>query len=294
VLAAVASLVLGLTAAALLATGSRARDALALAAAAATLAVPWVVPAERPLARALVALGAGWGVARILDLARGLVPGAGPLRRVAHALALVDTRWLAPAAREIDLRLLARSAGAAAVAAVAHGVATGALAAPGGGAAALALRWGAAAAFVLAVADALDGLVRAAFRAGGTALRTLHRAPLRAVTLREFWGRRWNRVVQAWLSEHAFVPVARRHGAAAGTLAAFGASAVLHAYLLLAALGPGAAAAWGTFFVIHGGLVLAEARLGVARWRPPLARAWTLGALAVTAPLFVEPMLRCL
>jgi hypothetical protein len=100
-------------------------------------------------------------------------------------------------------------------------------------------------------------------------------------------------VVQAWLAEHAFGPVARRHGPAAGTLAAFGASAILHAYLLLAALGPVAAAAWGAFFVLHAGLVLAEGRLGVARWRPALGRAWTFGTLAATAPLFLEPMLRC-
>jgi hypothetical protein len=292
--AALASCALGLAAAALLAEGSRARRALALAIAAATLGAPWLAPADHPLARALLALGAGWGLARILDLARGLLPRPGPLRRVLHAFALVDTRSFAVAPRALDLRLLAKFAVAAPVAAAALGLATGALSPPPPAPAGLALRWAAAAIFVLALADALDGLVRAAFRAGGVRLRTLHRAPLRATTLREFWGRRWNRVVQAWLSEHAFGPVARRHGPAAGTLAAFGASALLHAYLLVAALGPGAAATWAAFFLLHGGLVVAAARLGVARWPPALARAWTLGARAVTAPLFVEPMLRCL
>jgi hypothetical protein len=289
VLAALAAYALPLAAAALLAAGSPARRALGLAASAAGLAAPWLVPASFPLGRALVALGAAWGLARVVDLARGRVPGAGALRRVAHAFLLVDTRALVRAPRAVEPRLLGRAALAAAIAATALGLVdwSGTEPLP-------ALRWAAGAAFAVATAEALDALVRAAFRLAGYAVAPLQRAPLRSTSLREFWGRRWNRVAQGWLSEQVFAPVARRHGAAAGTLAAFGASAALHAYLLLAALGPGPAAAWAAFFALHGALVLGERRLGVAGWRPGLARAWTLSALAATAPLFVEPALRCL
>lgn len=288
VAAALAAYALALAAAASLAAGPPLRRALALAVGAAGLLAPWLVPARLPLGRAVVALGAVWGLARVVDLARGRLPAARALRRVAHAFALVDTRALVRAPRALDPRLLGKAALAATLAAAALGLVD----APGPGAG-LALRWAAAAVFVLALADALDGLVRGAFLLGGFAVPPLQRAPLRSASLREFWGRRWNRVVQGWLSEHAFAPVARRHGAAAGTLAAFGASAALHAYLLLAAAGPGPAATWAAFFALHGGLVLGERRLGVPRWRPALGRAWTLSALAATAPLFVEPMLRC-
>jgi hypothetical protein len=288
-LAALAAWALPLTAAALLAAGSPARRALGLAASAAGLVAPWLVPARFPLARALVALGAAWGLARVVDLARGRVPGASALRRAAHAFLLVDTRALARASRAVEPRLLGRAALAAAFAAVALSLVDRSGTEPPP-----VLRWAAAAAFAVATAEALDALVRAAFRLAGFTVAPLQRAPLRSISLREFWGRRWNRVSQGWLSEHVFAPVARRHGATAGTLATFGASAALHAYLLLAAVGPGPAAAWAAFFALHGALVLGERRLGVSRWRPGLARAWTLFALAATAPLFVEPMLRCL
>lgn len=289
VVAALAAYALPLAAAALLAAGSPARRALGLAVSAAGLVAPWLVPERFPLGRALVALGAAWGLARVVDLARGRVPEAGAVRRLAHAFLLVDTRTLVRAPRAVEPRLLGKAALAVAIAAAALGLvdASG----PGFGPA---LRWAAAAAFAVATADALDALVRAAFRVTGFTVAPLQRAPLRSTSLREFWGQRWNPVVQGWLSEHVFTPVERRHGATAGTLAAFGASAALHAYLLLAAAGPGPAAAWAVFFVLHGALVLGERRLGVSRWRPGLARAWTLSTLAATAPLFVEPMLRCL
>lgn len=289
VAAALAAYVLPLAVAALLAAGSPARRALGLAASAVGLVAPWLVPASFPLGRALIALGAVWGLARVVDLARGRVPEAGALRRAAHVFLLVDTRALVRAPRAVEPRLLGKAALAAAIAATALGLvdASGPDSHP-------ALRWAAAAAFVVATADALDGLVRASFRLAGFTVAPLQRAPFRSTSLREFWGRRWNRVVQGWLSEHVFTPVARRHGAAAGTSAAFGASAALHAYILLAAAGPGPAAAWAAFFALHGALVLAERRLGVSRWRPGLARAWTFSTLAASAPLFVEPMLRCL
>jgi hypothetical protein len=293
VLAALAAYVVAVAAAAWLASGPPARRALAVAVAAAGLAAPWFVPAHLPLERAVIALGGAWGVARVLDLARERLPRPGVLRRLVHVFAVVDTRTLAPRPRTIAWGLLAGTLVAALAAAAALAVSTASAADPDPGPSRLVLRWAAAVAFVLATAEALDRGVRVLFRLAGFEAGALQRAPLRSTTLREFWGRRWNRVVQAWLSEHAFGPVARRHGAGAGTAAAFGASALLHAYLLIAAAGAAAAATWAAFFAVQGALVLAEARLGVARWRPGAGRAWTLGTLLATAPLFVEPLLRC-
>jgi hypothetical protein len=52
------------------------------------------------------------------------------------------------------------------------------------------------------------------------------------------------------------------------------------------------AAACGAFFLAQPLLIAAERRLRVRRWPTAAGRAWTLGALAVTSPLVVEPVLR--
>jgi hypothetical protein len=50
----------------------------------------------------------------------------------------------------------------------------------------------------------------------------------------------------------------------------------------------------GAFFVIHGVVVVIEAKLGAARWPRAIGHVWTLGVFAITAPLFVEPLLQSL
>ena len=142
----------------------------------------------------------------------------------------------------------------------------------------------------------------------GFDLGPLHDAPILARSLSEFWSRRWNRSVHRWLDENAFRPtmriVLRRAGGVqrgpravrlamtAGVLAAFVASAMLHFVPVCVALDPAWAAVMGFFFLLQGALVALEERIGVARWPSPLARAWTLGVMYATAPLFVEPLLR--
>ena len=48
------------------------------------------------------------------------------------------------------------------------------------------------------------------------------------------------------------------------------------------------------FFLIQGVFVLCELPMGVARWRPALAHAWTVVAVLGCSPLFIEPLLRIL
>lgn len=153
--------------------------------------------------------------------------------------------------------------------------------------------------------DAAARLSEVALALLGIDLGTLHDAPILALSVTEFWGRRWNRSVHQWLDEIAFRPamrlVVRRRpksrgraslALATGVMAAFAASAFLHGVPILVVATAPYAAAMAAFFLIHGLVVVAEPRLGVARWSPPFARAWTLGVFAVTAPLFVEPLLR--
>jgi hypothetical protein len=142
--------------------------------------------------------------------------------------------------------------------------------------------------------DGTARLFESITRAIGVDVGPLHDAPILARTVGEFWSRRWNRSIHAWLNEFAFRPVAKRLGVAAGVFAAFGASALLHFVPLWVAYDVKSAAAMGAFFLIHGAVVVIEAKLGVARWPRALGHVWTLGIFAITAPLFVLPLLQSL
>ncbi len=109
-------------------------------------------------------------------------------------------------------------------------------------------------------------------------------------TLRELWGKRWNQAVGGWLRQHFHDPLRRRGHPALGIVAAFGASAVVHGYLILVSVGALWAACATLVFLLQVPLLAAERALKVEQWRPLAARAWTIGVLLVVLPLFMEPV----
>ncbi|KAL6650918.1 hypothetical protein ACP70R_009843 [Stipagrostis hirtigluma subsp. patula] len=126
--------------------------------------------------------------------------------------------------------------------------------------------------------------------------------PYLSASLRDFWGRRWNLSVPALLRQCVFRPVRARLGggrgaAAAGVLAAFLVSGIMHeAMFYYITLRPptGEAAA---FFALHGLCAVAEGWWAAhAGWpRPPrlLATPLTLAFVAVTGFwLFFPPITR--
>jgi hypothetical protein len=114
------------------------------------------------------------------------------------------------------------------------------------------------------------------------------------VTVSEFWGKRWNLAAGEFLRRCCFAPLAR-HGAVFAMSATFAVSAVSHGLLAFFALGRWKiAAAFGAFFLVQPLLIATERRLAVRRWRPEAGRAWTLTALAITSPMFIEPSLQFL
>ncbi|OEL32511.1 putative long-chain-alcohol O-fatty-acyltransferase 4 [Dichanthelium oligosanthes] len=121
--------------------------------------------------------------------------------------------------------------------------------------------------------------------------------PYLSASLRDFWGRRWNLSVPALLRQCVFRPVRARHGAAAGVLAAFAVSGLMHeAMFSYITLRPptGEAAA---FFGLHGACAVAEGWWAAhERWpRPPraLATPLTLAFVGVTGFwLFFPPITR--
>ena len=126
----------------------------------------------------------------------------------------------------------------------------------------------------------------------GYSLPLMHRTPIAARSVREFWGRRWNIITGAWFRAFIFWPLARRRFAGAGVLCCFVVSGALHAWPMFVGLGIVAALSTLTFFIIQGGVVLAESRLRIHTWPVSTARAWTLGILLASSPLYIDPCLR--
>jgi len=237
-----------------------------------------------PLLRGLLALASFWGAARILDLAR-MRGRLMPVQRAVFVVALVDTRNLRWSRPRLDLTAFTKPAVWLPIGLAALWVAARTHEHPP-------LRWTLGVLVVYALGEALEGLLRGILGLMGAETPPLHRDPIAARSLREFWGERWNLVVNRWLRTHCYLPMARRRRPALGLGLAFLTSAALHAWFIGVALGPAMAASMGLYFVIEGLLLLIEGPLGVARWPEPLGRLWMLAGTVLPSPLFVEPILR--
>lgn len=268
--------------AALITAGPPWRRALGLALATLLLPACLTVPGP-PLLQAVVALLAFWGVARVVDLARDPQPTT-PLGRMLFVVAIIDTRRLTPTAPRLDQRALLRLGVWIPLGLIALHTA---LLQPLGP-----LRWACGVLAMYALGETGDALFRGLLALLGARGPAIQRTPIAAVSLRDFWGERWNLVVNRWLREHFFLPWARRRRPGTGLVLAFLASAAIHAWFIAVAVGPRMAAWMGLYFVIQGALLLIEVPLRVARWPAPAAHAWTLSAILLPAPLFIEPMLR--
>ncbi len=154
------------------------------------------------------------------------------------------------------------------------------------------LRLAAGVALLYAIAELVFEGFGLCFLAAGYSLPPMHRTPIAARSVGEFWGQRWNIIVSAWLRTYIFWPLARRRRAGVGVLCSFLVSGALHGWPMLAALGTSAAFTTAGFFVIQGVFVLAENRLHIHTWPVAMARAWTLLILLASSPLYIDPGLR--
>lgn len=273
---------------ALLATPTRRWAALAWSTSGLVLA--WFAPAEPTVLKATLCMLVAWaGWVRVVELAsqrRPLSPGA----RVWQVVAIFDTRALRHGPPRFEGARLASallaSFAASACAAVALGQELD------GSVASALVRYTAGAAFVYLGVQAFMSVLPAAYHAAGLFPPELHRHPILARTLAEFWAVRWNRIVGSWLKTFVFLPFARRRGVALATALAFLASAVLHAYFVAAALGLGLGLMMGSYFLIQGVGVLVERAVKAATWRASLTRVWATAWVLLPSPLFVEPFLR--
>jgi len=141
-------------------------------------------------------------------------------------------------------------------------------------------------------AEFVEDLIHFCFLASGAAMRPLQETPIAARSLRDFWGKRWNRPVSAWLRRFVFLPLARQCRPDLGLFCAYLVSGAIHAWMTLVALGAFAAFGMAVFFGLQGVFILAEDRLHVRAWPVSLARAWTLTILLATSPLIICAYLR--
>ncbi len=129
-------------------------------------------------------------------------------------------------------------------------------------------------------------LIALAWQTAGVDARPIMRAPLRATSLSEFWGKRWNLGFRQLSHAIVFQPVRQRLGAPAAILAAFLFSGIVHD-LVISFPARGGYGLPTAYFVLQGLGVLAErssvgARMGIDRG----FRGWLFAVLWVVAPVY--------
>jgi hypothetical protein len=157
----------------------------------------------------------------------------------------------------------------------------------------LPVRWLAGGIMMLAVAEMITASFPLVATAFGLTVPPLMQSPWRSASVGEFWTKRWNIFAADKLFRpYCFAPLAR-HNLALALFAAFALSGFGHMLAAFVALGSWRLALpFGAFFLVQPLPIIAERRLGVRRWHPAAARTWTFAALAITSPLFVEPLLQ--
>lgn len=254
----------------------------------AALAVPCFLPAS-PLMRGLVAclLAIPFVIAAALVIA---LPMPAFRRRLAYICTWCGTEEVVRCKRGAGVTAIRDLLLATVALCVAFaGVNAASASVPG-----FALRWIAGGIAILALAEiASAGLLIVAAMFGVT-VPSLFRSPCRSNSVGQFWTRRWNVAASHLFRWCCFVPLARR-GVGFALVATFLVSAAAHAALAYVILGTwGIALSCGAFFMMQPLLIVAERRMKVRRWQSAAGRAWTLAALAVTSPLFVEPAMQIL
>ena len=256
----------------------------------AALLLPLYVPAGA-LPRALLSCLALLSLVKVLQIAQH--PDRWPAGdRLWHAFAPFDIKRTRPRPRTLDrplLKLVLLHCSLALAALLGLWLLPRAL--PLG---LMLLRMGLGALLVYSGMDAVTEALRLAHGLSGVSVPPIQATPIASQSIREFWSQRWNKPVSEWLAEFVFIPVSRRSNAGWGVMASFAASGLLHAWMFYSAVGLGPAIMAFAFFIFQAMFVMVESFIRLRQLSQRLRRAWTLGMLAISSPLFVEPVLRVL
>lgn len=137
-------------------------------------------------------------------------------------------------------------------------------------------------------------LLALAWRAAGINATPLMQNPLRAVSLAEFWGRRWNTAFHELVHRFSFRPLARRVGATGATLLVFLLSGLVHELVISVPAHGGYGLPTGYFLLQGLGVVAEHTRVGRRIGLSHGWRGWLFTLLVAAVPacwLFHPPFI---
>jgi hypothetical protein len=150
----------------------------------------------------------------------------------------------------------------------------------------LAVGWIGMIGIVLALHFGLFHLIALAWQAAGVPARPIMQSPVRATSLSEFWGKRWNIGFRHLTHGIVFRPVRKRVGTAAATLAAFFISGLIHDFVISFPAGGG----YGLptcYFLLQGfGVLVERSKLGVRLGMGGGFRGWLFTLACASGPAF--------
>jgi hypothetical protein len=156
----------------------------------------------------------------------------------------------------------------------------------------LALGWAGMAGTVLFLHFGLFHLVSCAWRAVGVLARPLMVHPTHAISLAEFWGRRWNTAFRDVAHRFLFRPLAPRIGAIPAVVVGFVFSGVVHELAISLPAGGGYGGPTAYFSVQAIGLVVERSTIGRTIGLGRGWRGWLFTAVVLLLPvrwLFHDP-----
>ena len=138
-------------------------------------------------------------------------------------------------------------------------------------------------------------LLSLAWRAAGVNAAPLMQNPLRAVSLAEFWGKRWNTAFHELVHRFTFRPLARRTGVVSATLSVFLLSGLVHELVISLPARGGYGLPTGYFLIQGLGVVAEHTTLGRRFGLGHGVCGWLFTMLVTIAPafwLFHPPFIR--
>jgi hypothetical protein len=151
--------------------------------------------------------------------------------------------------------------------------------------------WGGILAMLLIVHFGFSEQLTESFHFFGWRVKPLFIDPLFSLSLREFWGKRWN-LAFVEMNQLLFLPLSRKIVTERPAIfSVFIISALLHEFAISFPAGAG----WGgpfSYFALHGMLVLVENPLAISSKSSFVRRIWTLGWIFLPLPVLFHSQFR--
>jgi hypothetical protein len=129
-------------------------------------------------------------------------------------------------------------------------------------------------------------LAALAWRCAGVPAKPLMNSPLRATSLADFWGARWNTAFSKLVHDAAFRPLARRAGVAGATMGVFALSGIIHELSISFPARGGYGLPFAYFIVQGVGVLVERSKAGSALGLGRGFRGWLFVVLLTAGPAY--------